>query len=137
MQLFIMVFSLVLVSMGILASDHAQVTEDRVAQSTVAELGVVFQALTPAGEASSSSSSSSAALSSTQIVGGLAVGCLFLIACCTIGLALIAARVWRGKLPRTLNAIPLRRETRILGWTPAGPSTAARPSLVALSISRT
>lgn len=136
MQLFIMVFSLVLVSMGILASHHAQVTEDRVAQSTVAELGVVFQALTPAGEASSSSSSS-AALSSTQIVGGLAVGCLFLIACCTIGLALIAARVWRGKLPRTLNAIPLRRETRILGWTPAGPSTAARPSLVALSISRT
>lgn len=136
MQLFVMVFSLVLVSMGILASHHAQVTEDRVAQSTVAELGVVFQALTPAGEASSSSSSS-AALSSTQIVGGLAVGCLFLIACCTIGLALIAARVWRGKLPRTLNAIPLRRETRILGWTPAGPSTAARPSLVALSISRT
>lgn len=136
MQLFIMVFSLVLVSMGILASHHAQVTEDRVAQSTVAELGVVFQALTPAGEASSSSSSS-AALSSTQIVGGLAVGCLFLIACCTIGLALIAARVWHGKLPRTPNAIPLRRDTRILGWTPAGPSTAARPSLVALSISRT
>ncbi len=132
MQLFIMVFSLVLVSMGILASHHAQVTEDRVAQSTVAELGVVFQALTPAGEASTS-----AALSSTQIVGGLAVGCLFLIACCTIGLALIAARVWHGKLPRTPNAIPLRRDTRILGWTPAGPSTAARPSLVALSISRT
>lgn len=127
MRLVTILLAVTMVALGALAAHHAQTAQGDVSHSTVAELGTSSQPLAASGGAP--------AVAGERFMVGLATGCIVLIACCTLGLAL-AARVWRADLFRRLGSVanPLRT---VIGANPTALTPATCPSLVALSISRT
>lgn len=114
--------------LGILAAHHAETMQTDPGHAVLAELDTAHQ---PAAAGSASPE-----IAGEHIAIGLATGCIVLIAGCALGLALLAGPTWRAALSRRLSAVaqPLRA---VIGASTTALNSAARPSLVALSISRT
>lgn len=129
MRLFTIILAVTMVILGALAAHHGQVDRGETSHAVIAELDTAASSL-----AESAGSPDSA---SEHLMIGLATGCIVLIVCCTLGLALLAARAWRAGLFRRTNAIAQSLCALIIGAPPTALATVARPSLVALSISRT
>ena len=128
MRLVTIFLAVTMVVLGALAAHQAQTAQAATSHAVLAELDAAPQPLAGSGGSSD--------IAGEHLMVGLATGCIVLIACCTLGLALLSARAWRADLFRRLSAIaqPLRA---VIGATPTALTPAARPSLVALSISRT
>lgn len=130
MRLFTIILAVTMVILGALAAHHhAQVAQGEITQAVIAEFDT---APLPLAERAGSPDSTS-----EHLMLGLATGCIVLIAYCTLGLALLAARAWRAELLRRLNAVAQSLCALIIGPPPTTLATIAPPSLVALSISRT
>lgn len=113
--------------LGILAAHHAETVQTDTSHAVLAGLDIGPQ---PAvvGDASPE-------IAVEHIAIGLVTGCIVLIAGCVLGLALLAAP-WRAALSRRLSALAQRLRT-VIGASSTALSSAARPNLVAFSISRT
>lgn len=128
MRLLTVVLAVLLVILGVLAAHHAQNAGGETGHVVLAEPETAHLPLAGDGE-------SWPAIAVGEVAVGLATGCVVLVVCCALGLALLASRAWRADLFRRLgNAVRFVREafTVFPSVTPG-----ARPSLVALSISRT
>lgn len=126
MRLVTVLLVLMLGILAMVAAHHAQTAQGE-ASHAVLEYDTTSQLL--AGNGGSSD------IAGEHVVAGLATGCIVLIACCALGLAL-AARVWRADVFRQLSSVakPLRAN---IGASLTALTSAARPNLIALSISRT
>lgn len=124
MRLITILLAVAMVVLGALAAHHAQTVQGETSHAVLVELDTATQPLAGSGGPPDSPGE--------HLAAGLVTGCMVLIAC----LALVAARAGRGDLFRRLSwvADPLRAVT---GVTPPAPTFAARPDLIALSISRT
>lgn len=121
--------ALTIVILGALAAHHVQAAPTGASHMTIAEVNTVPQPLMSGDE--------SVTFAAEQIVAGVTTGCIVLIACCVLGLALISAHAWRARLHERISAVARLIPTLLINAPPTTLPTAARPSLVALSISRT
>ena len=128
MRLVTIVLALMLVVLGVLVAHHAQAAQGETGHAVLAEPVTAHQPLGADGGASP-------AVAAERIAVTLATGCIVLIVCCALGLALLAARAWRMDLIRGLSAASPSLRTAIISATAL--TSVPRPSLVALSISRT
>lgn len=128
MRLVTAVLALMLVVLGVLAAQHAQTSQGEIGHTVLMELEVAHQPLTAVGGAVSDTAGE-------LLTFGLVAGCIVLIICCALGLALLAARAWRAEPFRRLGRAVQLFRAMVGGAIPAGGG--ARPSLIALSISRT
>jgi len=126
MRLLTVVLALLLVISGTLAAQHAQTSRSETDHTLLAESNTAHQP--PAAEADSAANTVG-----EYIAVGLASGCIVIIICCVLGMALLAGRtllfklfvhIWRRVRTNALVAI-------------AAVTPAPRPCLVTLSISRT
>ncbi|HLS13536.1 MAG TPA: hypothetical protein VK095_03400 [Beutenbergiaceae bacterium] len=124
MRLVTILLAVVMVVLGALAAHHAQTVQGETSQPVVLEVDAAAQPLAGSGGAPDSPGGHPAA--------GLVTGCIVLIAC----LALVPARAGRGDLLKRLSWVTDTLRA-VIGVTPTGPTFAARPDLIALSISRT
>lgn len=129
MRLFTVILAVTMVLLGALAAHHVQAAQGETGHAVVAELDTVPPPLAGIGGSPDSVGE--------HLVLGLATGCIVLIACCTLGLALLAARAWRAERFRRLNGVAQSLCELIIGPPPTTLAAVAQPSLVALSISRT
>lgn len=129
MRLFTIILAVTMVILGALAAHHAQGTQGETNHAVIAELDTNLPPLAASGGSPDSAGE--------HLMLGLATGCIVLIACFTLGLALLATRAWRAQLFRRLNAVVHALYALIIDAPPTALATVARPSLVALSISRT
>lgn len=118
---------LMLGALAMLAAHHAQTAQAETSHAVLAEYDTSPQPLADNGGTTDTAGEG--------LVVGLVTGCIVLIACCALGLAL-AARVWRADLFRQLGSVATALRTLIRA-NPTALTPAACPSLVALSISRT
>ncbi len=127
MRLVTILLVLMLGALAMLAAHHAQTTPAETSHAVLAEYDTSPQPIAGNGGTTNTAGE--------LLVVGLATGCIVLIACCTLGLAL-SARAWRADLFRRPSSVakPLRA---VIGGNPTALTPAARPNLVALSISRT
>ncbi len=121
---------LVLVVLGLLAVHHAQTAQGEFSHTVLAEFD-------PARQSFAASSGAHPDIAGEDIAVGLVMGCIALIASCALGLALMAARAWRANLFGWLSDVTLPLRVVFIGAGSTAPATVARPSLVALGISRT
>lgn len=120
--------ALTIVILGAMAAHHVQAAPTGASHMTIAEANTVPQPLVDGD--------SSVFFAAEQLAAGVATGCIVLIACCVLGSALISARAWRARLHERISAVA-RFPTPLIKAPPTALPTAARPSLVVLSISRT
>lgn len=131
MRLVTIILALMLVVLGVLAAQHAQTAQGGTGHTVLTELDTAHQPLA-VGVGSTSSD-----IAGAHIAIGLATGCIVLIVCCALGLALLAARAWRADLFRRLSGATQLLRAIIVGATPGAVADRGRPSLIVLSISRT
>lgn len=131
MRLVTIIVVLLVATLGVLAAQHAQTARGETGHLVSTELATAHQAsaLGPDGGVSESSAE--------QVAIGLVTGCIVLIVCCALGLALWAARAWRAELSRRLFNATQGLLATFLSVTRDRPGVTARPSLIVLSISRT
>jgi|GEM_PF-1203477 hypothetical protein len=129
MRLVTIILALMMVLLGVLAAHHAQTAQGEAGHAIVAEFETAHQPLAAGGAAPD--------IAAEHLAVGLAAGCIVLIACCALGLALLASRAWRADLFRRPSTVAQQLRTVILGAASTTLTTISRPSLVALSISRT
>ncbi len=128
MRLITIVLALMVGVVGMMmVAHHAQTALGESGQAVLAEFDTLPQSLT-GGVVSTDTAGE-------YLVAGLATGCILLIACCALGLALLTIRAWRADLFRRLGRVaqPLRA---VILATPMALTPAIPPDLVALSISR-
>ncbi|MET3768813.1 hypothetical protein ABIB15_001497 [Marisediminicola sp. UYEF4] len=123
------ILALTMITLGALAAQHAQTAQGEASYGLAAELNVDHQQLASGGAAWSKPAGE-------VIVVGLATGCIALVASCALGLAMRLGRAWRADLYSRLVSVAKPRREVLVGPT-LTMLTTARPSLVALSISRT
>lgn len=132
MRLVTIVVALLLVLLGVLAAHHAQTAQGEPGHAVLTELATAHQPLAPDHGAGSFDGSAE------NIAMGLATGCIVLVVCCALGLALLVARAWRADLFRRLGrATQVLRAIITIVASPAPFGGRAGPSLIVLSISRT
>lgn len=131
MRLVTIVIALLLVALGVLAAHHAETAQGESGHPVLAELTTAHQ---PIAEPDAGASEISAV---EHFALGLAAGCIALIVCCALGLALLAARAWRAELFKRLGSAAQRLQSIIAAAIPAPLGGGARPNLIALCISRT
>lgn len=131
MRLVTIVVALLLVVMGVLAAHHAQTAQGETGHPVLTELATAHQPIAAGLDAGASD------MSAEHIAMGLATGCIVLIVCCALGLALLAARAWRAELFKRLGSAAQRLQSIIAAAIPAPLGGGARPNLIALCISRT
>lgn len=131
MRLVTIVIALLLVALGVLAAHHAQTAQGESGHPVLTELTTAHQ---PIAEPDAGVFEISAV---EQLALGLAAGCIALIVCCALGLALLAARAWRAELSRRLGSAAQLARAIAIAAMPALLGAGARPSLIVLSISRT
>jgi len=132
MRFITIALALVLVSFSAMAAHLAQTTEDRAGHTAIAAIVVTEQ---PAATDASFGESSLGATGGL-IATGLASGCVVLVLCCVLALALLGARAWRTGGFRLVRAVAPLLRLVVLGLTRAVVAS-RRPCLIALSISRT
>ncbi len=128
-RLITVVLALMMIGLGVMAAHHAQTAQSAPGHAVVVELKTAHQPVSAEGHAPPD-------FIVGDIAVGLATGCIVLIACCALGLALMAARAWRADLFRRLIAAARSLPATIIDAAP-GVAGVPRPSLIALSISRT
>lgn len=133
MRLVTTVVALMLVILAMLAAHHAQTIQEQNGHAVVAELDATHQSVAAPGGIGPAS----VGVEAEQVMIGLATGCLVLIACCALGLALLASRTWRAQLAIGLNSMMRALRIGDFGGRFGAFAGDSRPSLVALSISRT
>lgn len=122
MRFVTIVLAVAVVVLGVLAAHHAQATQGETSHAVLVELDTVAGSLPDSG--------GSPDTPSEHLGAGLVTGCIVLIACLTRE----AARTRRADVYRWLSRVA-HALGAINGVIPA--ARAARPDLVALSISRT
>lgn len=133
MRLVTIILALMLVVLGVLAAQHAQTAQGGTGHTVLTELDTAHQPFAVGVGVGSTSSD----IAGAYIAVGLATGCIGLIVCCALGLALLAARAWRADLFRRLSGATQLLRVIIVGATPGAVAGRDRPSLIVLSISRT
>lgn len=131
MRLVTIVVALLLVVLGVLAAHHAQTAPGETGHPVLTELATAHQPI------AADPGAGPADVSAEHIAMGLATGCIVLIICCALGLAMLAARAWRAELFRRLGSVAQLLHAVIIAVTSAPRGGGARPSLIVLSISRT
>jgi len=126
----IMVVALLLVLLGVLAANHAEIVPNESRYTVPSQLVTTYPPTTVNLDVIASEFS-------VGHVRGLATGCIVLIMCCTVGLALLAAGAWRAELFRRLAHAVQLLQVRSIGAIPARLGGGTRPCLIVLSISRT
>lgn len=128
-RLVTIILALTVITLGALAAQHAQTAQGESSYGLAAELNTDHQQLASGGAAWSETAGE-------VIAVGLATGCIALVASCALGLAMRAGRTCRADpYSRLVSVAKLPRQV-LVGAT-LTTLTTARPSLVALSISRT
>lgn len=128
LRLATIILMLVLGFLVLFAAHHAQTTQGETSHVVLAEIDNASQPL--------AGNDASPDIADENLAVGLATGCIVLTVCCALGLALQSVRAWRSDLFRRLNSVA-KTVRAITGVSPTALLSAARPSLVALSISRT
>ena len=131
MRLVTIVVVLLVVTLGVLAAQHGQTARSEPGHLVFTELSTAHQVSAVDSDAGASESSAE------QVAIGLGAGCIVLIVCCALGLALRAARARLAELSRRLANATERLLATFLAVFRDRPGVTARPSLIVLSISRT